>query len=76
MCWLASYLASLRKRGKQMAEIPKDGLSKEILEKMYNEVINVSYDTAEQNQKNKGIMLYEAEKILDVMKKYLFNERV
>ena len=59
-----------------MAEIPKDGLSKEILEKMYNEVINVSYDTAEQNQKNKGIMLYEAEKILDVMKKYLFNERV
>jgi cAMP phosphodiesterase len=59
-----------------MAEIPKDGLSKEILEKMYNEVINVSYDTAEQNPKNKGIMLYEAEKILDVMKKYLFNERV
>ena len=42
---------------------------------MYGKVVEVSYETAKEYPKHGGIMLYEAEKILDVLKEYLFNKQ-
>ena len=39
-------------------------MNTEKLKEMYDKVVSVSYDTAEQYPKYKGIMLYEAEKLL------------
>jgi hypothetical protein len=41
---------------------------------MYAKIVDVAYDVAEQHPKYKGIMLYEAEKIIAVLKEYIFEK--
>ena len=49
-------------------------MNTEKLKEMYEKVVSVSYDTAEQYPKYKGIMLYEAEKIIAILKEYIFEK--
>ena len=42
---------------------------------MYAKIIDVSYDTAQKYPEHKGIMLHEAQTIIDVLKEYLFCEQ-
>lgn len=48
-------------------------MEKEKLLEMYDKIVHVAYDTAEQYPQHKGIMLYEAEVIIDILKAYIFN---
>lgn len=49
-------------------------IPKEKMIEMYDKIIKTSYDIAESYPKYKGIMLYEAQMIIDIMKEYLFKE--
>jgi len=51
-----------------------DYISRDKLEEMYGKMLNVAYDTADEYPRYKGIMLYEAQKIIDVVKEYLLSE--
>lgn len=51
-----------------------EAIPKEKMIEMYDKIVKTSYDTAESHPKYKGIMLYEAQMIIDIMKEYLFKE--
>ena len=51
-----------------------EAYTKEEMIEMYDKIVKTSYHTAESHPKYKGIMLYEAQKIIDIMKEYLFKK--
>ena len=50
-------------------------MTQEKLKEMYDKILNVAYDTADKYPSHKGIMLYEAQMIIDILKEYIFEQK-